>query len=193
MQNLLLHLIRFPRLTYFLQSSHITRVKLAGTRQMHCGKSGNLFFFPQGWEQFVSSVPQPHHINAIISVQRDSCQCLSSHSYSQISVSVCAARDTHISTSNATKNNLAIHHAPLLQSSCHPVLQQRSSLMRQQNKVSVKTCNFTLFVLLKFKCQACACFDECLCYCNYTYELKGLYGFMFRVITISFTHGQLCC
>lgn len=49
-------------------------------------------------------------------------------------------------TSNATKNNLAIHRAPLLPFSCHFDWQRRSRLMRQQNKALIIThyCNSSL-------------------------------------------------
>lgn len=80
--------------------------------------------------------------------------CTQTHTLADIHTCVCV---THITTSNATKNNLAIHHAPLLPSSCHPDWQPRSSLMSQaQQSVNQHSLlqQLTLSVQLQSKCHA---------------------------------------
>lgn len=72
----------------FLQSHISTKWNkcsfISGTTQMYCGKSGK-----RGWEHFLLTPPQLQHINAIISVQHNSCQCLSSHAHAHTNTCVC--------------------------------------------------------------------------------------------------------
>lgn len=139
MQKLLLCIMSFLHSHIFSQSSYNKCSFISSTRQMYCGKSGNLFCHGD------ESTFCRHHLSRSTSTRLSVFNttpvsaCPPTHTSTHIFV--CAAGDAraHIWTSNATKNNLAIHHAPLLPSSCHPDWQPRSGLMRQQNKASINT------------------------------------------------------
>lgn len=133
----------FSAVTYFHKALITSAVFFSGTRQTYRAKSGTLFCHGD------ESTFCRHHLSCSTSTRLSVFNTAPvsdcppthtrTHKHSQRHMRVCVQLDicAHMKTSNATKNNLAIHHAPLFPSSCHPDWQPRSRVMRQQNKAPV--------------------------------------------------------